>query len=69
MYRIDGELQVRIKGYRMQDLYSGGFGVITVPMSCGVGGVSWSYLVPCIGVGECQCPNLGVEWRDSSVNV
>ena len=43
--------------------------MITVPISCGSGGVSGSYLVQCNGVGECQCPNLGVEWRVSSVNV
>ena len=66
---MDGELQLRSRGWRLQDLYLGGFGVITVPISCGGGCVSGSYMVPCIGVGKCQCPNLGVEWRVSSVNV
>ena len=43
--------------------------MITVPISYGGGSVSGSYLVPCTGVGECQCPNLGVEWRVSNVDV
>ena len=37
-------------------------GEIIVTMIFGGGCVSWSFLVPCIGVVECQCPNLGVEW-------
>ena len=69
MSRMSREFLIGSSWWRLLDICVGGPWEITVPMSCGGGGGSGSYLVPCIGVGGCQCPNLVVECRDFRVNV
>ena len=61
MYKIGGEF-LGLVGVEIAGSMCSRLGDMMVPMIFGGGCVSLSFLVPCIGVVECQCPNLGVEW-------
>ena len=68
MYKIGGEF-LGLVGVEIAGFMCSRLGEIIVTMIFGGGCVNWRFLVPCIGVVKCQCPNLGVEWRDSRINV
>ena len=62
MYKIGGEF-LGLVGVEIAGSMCSRLGEIIVTMIFGCVCVSWRFLIPCIGVVECQCPNLGLEWN------